>query len=90
MRDNDLTNRGVIINRPAGPSLRGGRTLIVTGLYRSGTSLVATILRHAGIFMGRQISDAVLEALRGIETILLAKAIRFGATTSKAVGSATK
>ena len=53
MRDNDLTNRGVIINRPAGPSLRGGRTLIVTGLYRSGTSLVATILRHAGIFMDR-------------------------------------
>jgi hypothetical protein len=61
MRDNDLTNRGVIINRPAGPSLRGGRTLIVTGLYRSGTSLVATILRHAGIFMDRQINDAVFE-----------------------------
>jgi hypothetical protein len=61
MRDDDLTNRGVIINRPAGPSLRRGRTFIVTGLYRSGTSLVAAILRHAGIFMGRQINDAVFE-----------------------------
>jgi hypothetical protein len=61
MRDDDLTNRGVIINRPAGPSVRGGRTLIVTGLYRSGTSLVAAILRHPGIFMGRQINDAVIE-----------------------------
>jgi len=61
MRDDDLTNRGVIINRPAGPSVRGVRTLIVTGLYRSGTSLVAAILHHAGIFMGRQINDAVFE-----------------------------
>jgi len=61
MRDDDLTNRGVIINRPAGPSVQGGRTFIVTGLYRSGTSLVAAILRHAGIFMGRQINDAVFE-----------------------------
>src|SRR5271168_3177873 len=61
MRDDDLTNKGVIINRPTGPSARGGRTLIVTGLYRSGTSLVASILRNAGIFMGRQINDAVFE-----------------------------
>jgi hypothetical protein len=61
MPDDDLTNRGVIINRPAGPSVRGGRTFIVTGLYRSGTSLVAAFLRHAGIFMGRQINDAVFE-----------------------------
>jgi hypothetical protein len=61
MGDGDLINRGVIINRPTGPSVHGGRTLIVTGLYRSGTSLVASILRDAGIFMGRQINDAVFE-----------------------------
>ena len=61
MRDDDLINRGVIINPLAGRSQRSGRTFIVTGLHRSGTSLVASILQHAGIFMGRQINDAVFE-----------------------------
>jgi hypothetical protein len=61
MNGDDLTNRGVIINRPAGRPERGGRTFIVTGLHRSGTSLVASILQGAGIFMGRQINDAVFE-----------------------------
>jgi hypothetical protein len=41
--------------------VRGGRTFIVTGLHRSGTSLVASILQQAGIFMGRQINDVVFE-----------------------------
>jgi hypothetical protein len=61
MSDDDLINKGVIINRPAGPSMTGGRTFIVTGLYRSGTSLVASLLGQAGIFMGRKINDAVFE-----------------------------
>jgi hypothetical protein len=61
MRDDELINKGVIINRPVGPPVRGGRTFIVTGLHRSGTSLVASLLQQAGIFMGRQINDAVSE-----------------------------
>ena len=56
-----LINKGVIINRPDRPSATGGRTFIVTGLYRSGTSLVASLLSQAGIFMGQQINDAVFE-----------------------------
>jgi len=59
--DDDLINKGVIINRPVRPPTRGGRTFIVTGLHRSGTSLVASVLHHAGIFMGRQINDTVFE-----------------------------
>ncbi len=31
------------------------------GLYRSGTSLVASILQQAGLFMGNEISDAVYQ-----------------------------
>jgi hypothetical protein len=57
----DLVNRGVIINRPVGSSATGARTFIVTGLHRSGTSLVASILQQAGVFMGRDINDFVFE-----------------------------
>jgi hypothetical protein len=58
MAIDDLRNKGFILNgEPAGR----GRTFIVTGLYRSGTSLVASILQHAGLFMGSAINDAVVE-----------------------------
>jgi hypothetical protein len=58
----DLLNRGFIINRPAAwrPGRRG-RTFIVTGLHRSGTSLAASILKQAGIFIGDEINDIVFE-----------------------------
>jgi hypothetical protein len=57
-----LVNKGFIVDRPhAGGAGRGGRTFIVTGAYRSGTSLVASILRQVGIFMGADINDIVHE-----------------------------
>jgi hypothetical protein len=58
----DLVNRGFIVNRPPKrlPG-RGGRTFIVTGLHRSGTSLVAGVLREVGIFMGDQLNAVVHE-----------------------------
>jgi hypothetical protein len=61
----DLINKGIILNRS---SAEKGRTFIVTGLYRSGTSLVANILQQLGIFMGREINDIVFEdeAIAGI------------------------
>lgn len=61
MKDDDLVNRGVIINRSSVPHASGGRTFIVTGLHRSGTSLVAAVLQQAGIFMGDKINDFVFE-----------------------------
>jgi hypothetical protein len=58
----ELVNKGFIVDRPgASRSGRGGRTFIVTGVHRSGTSLVASILRHVGIFMGSEINDIVHE-----------------------------
>jgi hypothetical protein len=58
----ELVNKGFIVDRPgsSGPG-GGGKTVIVTGLYRSGTSLIASILRQVGIFMGSEINDIVHE-----------------------------
>ena len=60
--NSDMVNKGFIANRPATKApARGGRTFIVTGLHRSGTSLVASVLRQVGIFMGAEINDLVHE-----------------------------
>jgi hypothetical protein len=68
-----MVNKGFIVNRPgAGTPGRGGRTFIVTGLHRSGTSLVASVLRQVGIFMGTEINDLVHED-EGIAKILIAQ-----------------
>ncbi|WP_158931321.1 hypothetical protein [Acidisphaera sp. S103] len=68
-----MVNKGFIVNRPdAGAPGRGGRTFIVTGLHRSGTSLVASVLRQVGIFMGTEINDLVHED-EGIAKILMAR-----------------
>ena len=57
----ELLNKGFIVNHPVGLRPPGGRTFIVTGLHRSGTSLIASILRQVGIFMGAEINDIVHE-----------------------------
>jgi hypothetical protein len=54
----DLVNKGFILHRP---SSEPGRTFIVTGLQRSGTSLIAAMLQHAGLFIGSEINTAVYE-----------------------------
>ena len=61
MDTDDLINKGVIF-RP-GPSARGGagKTLIVTGVGRGGTSLAAAVLFHAGVYMGQHLGEAVYE-----------------------------
>ncbi len=50
----------------------GGRTFIVTGQQRSGTSLVAAVLRQVGVFMGTEINDEVHED-EAMGKILLAR-----------------
>jgi hypothetical protein len=58
----DLVNKGFIVNHPDSDQPRGGgRTFIVTGLHRSGTTLIASVLRQVGIFMGAEINDIVHE-----------------------------
>jgi hypothetical protein len=54
----DLVNKGFIVNQS---SLHKGRTFIVTGLQRSGTSLVASILQQVGCFIGSAVNDIVFE-----------------------------
>jgi hypothetical protein len=80
-----LLNTGVIATRPAAPRTRKDatkRTLIVTGIARSGTSLIATLLKEAGLFMGEFLHDVVnedaqiLELLRHRDTGVLKDLIR--------------
>ena len=67
-----LVNKGFIVNRAAASRAGRGRTFIVTGLHRSGTSLVAAILRQVGIFMGADLNDNVHED-EALAKILLAR-----------------
>lgn len=57
----DLVNKGCVALRLDSASEYGARTFIVTGLHRSGTTLLASLLRQVGIFMGSAINDIVHE-----------------------------
>jgi hypothetical protein len=57
----NLVNKGILF-RPGPPKPAGGcKTLIVTGVGRGGTSLAASVLFHAGVYMGHHLGDAVYE-----------------------------
>lgn len=55
-----LANQGIILARP-GNGIPGPRTFIVTGTQRSGTSMIAAILRQLGVFMGARLNENVVE-----------------------------
>ncbi len=85
MDHESLLNTGVIVAGPPAPRARKDttrRTFIVTGIARSGTSLVAAWLREAGMFIGEFLHDVVnedaqiLELLRNRDTELLQALIR--------------
>ena len=63
MTDTDLTNRGLIRLHKTHSLVEhaAARTLIVSGVARSGTSMVARVLDAAGIPMGDRIDDVVFE-----------------------------
>ena len=73
----DETGRG-----KAGKGKAANRTIIVTGVARSGTSLIAALLKTAGVFMGEFLYDVVnedahmLELLRSRDRTLLKQLIR--------------
>lgn len=56
-----LANQGIILARP-GNGTPGPRTFIVTGTQRSGTSMIAAILRQIGVFMGAGLNENVVGA----------------------------
>lgn len=55
------TNTGVIATSAGDASAIGPRTLIVTGVARSGTSMVSSVLSAAGVYMGEHVYDVVGE-----------------------------
>ena len=59
----DLQNKGLISFRgaKAGVGSSGARTLIVSGVARSGTSMIARVLHGAGVFMGDDMDQIVFE-----------------------------
>lgn len=61
MDDMDRTNHGMILAGAAEPDLTAPYTLIVSGVARSGTSMLATILHTAGVTMGDPPLDVVIE-----------------------------
>jgi hypothetical protein len=64
MKDEALLNNGFFVSgvAPAGKALDAGKpTLIVTGIARSGTSLIATLLKQAGVYLGEFLDDVVNE-----------------------------
>lgn len=56
-------NNGLIsLHEPSGSAmLSAARTIVVSGVARSGTSMVARVLQAAGVFMGQQLDDVVFE-----------------------------
>lgn len=56
-----LINKGFLLHQPDGPASPNGRSFLITGTYRSGTSMAAAMLRAVGIFMGEAINDIVHE-----------------------------
>lgn len=71
MSDTPALNTGVIIRRSVAPKRRedGKRTIVVTGVARSGTSLVAAVLRAAGLHMGDLVHDVVNEDAQMLEIV---------------------
>jgi hypothetical protein len=55
----DLLNYGFVRTRDAPPG--DNATIIVVGLPRSGTSMVASVMKTLGVFIGQQIDNAVFE-----------------------------
>ena len=58
-RMQELRNRGFSVLRATAPT--DTATIIVVGVARSGTSMVASALRAMGVFLGDQVHDSVYE-----------------------------
>ena len=58
----ELVNHGFISRPGAAPAASSdGRTFIVSGVARSGTTMAATVLREAGLFLGASLAEVVHE-----------------------------
>ncbi|MGE0223701.1 MAG: hypothetical protein AB7F35_29040 [Acetobacteraceae bacterium] len=66
-------NTGIMPGNPsrrrASASPTGNSTIIVTGVARSGTTMIASVLRACGVFMGDYMHDVVQEDAEALELI---------------------
>ncbi len=71
MSDASVLNTGVIQRRSGAGKRKdaGKRTIVVTGVARSGTSMVAAVLRSAGLHMGDFVHDVVNEDAQMLEIV---------------------
>ena len=72
MDQGNLLNTGIIASAPYGGRARreqAKRTFIVTGIARSGTSLIASLLKEAGVFMGAFLHNIVNEDAQILELL---------------------
>ncbi len=72
MANTPALNTGVIIRRDGvgtNAKDKGKRTIVVTGVARSGTSLVASVLKAAGLHMGDHVYDVVNEDAQMLEIV---------------------
>jgi hypothetical protein len=68
----NLLNTGIISCAPVASRARreqAKRTFIVTGIARSGTSLIASLLKEAGVFMGAFLHNVVNEDAQILEVL---------------------
>jgi len=67
-----MLNTGIISSHPAASRPRKEatkHTIIITGVARSGTSLVAAVLKEAGVFLGEFLHDIVHEDAQILEML---------------------
>jgi hypothetical protein len=66
MQSNPLVNKGASVRQGRSPTQNptSGRTFIISGIGRGGTTLVAEILREAGMHLGDHVADLVAEDLQ--------------------------
>lgn len=70
----NLLNTGIIASKrhtgaPRSRRDAGKRTFVVTGIARSGTSLIAGLLKDAGVFMGQFLHEVVEEDSQMLEAL---------------------
>lgn len=64
MQQSDRPNPGIIARGYDSAEPVGGATLLITGVARSGTTMIASVLRSAGVFLGEYLHEAVHEDSR--------------------------
>ncbi len=62
-------NSGVIQSGAAVPNKDEPYTLIVTGVARSGTSMIGSVLHNSGVFMGEHVFEVVMEDAHLLSTL---------------------